>query len=486
MDQTEQDLVQMIGECVDDPYRFVMLAFPWGEPGPLEKWDGPDEWQTQVLCSIRDQLDERRDNGISEAIRDATASGHGIGKTALVAMLILWAMSTRPHLAGAVTANTQSQLKTKTWRELSVWHKRAINAHWFKWTATSFHAIESPETWCINAIPQSENNPEAFAGLHAENVLVIYDEASAIPDNIWEVTEGAMTTANCFWFAFGNPTRTSGRFRECFRSLSHRWHTRQIDSRESRMANRAEIDKWIEDFGEDSDFVRVRVKGQFPRMSTAQLISEEVAENARLRMVPKRVYERYPVILGVDVARYGDDRSVVIRRQGPVAWVPETFREISTMELSGKVYEMWKEYKAEAVCVDGIGVGAGVVDRLEEMGVPVVDVQSAAMAEDKRKYRNSRAEIWCRMADWLESGSIPDSKELVIELTAMEYGLNEKMQYVLESTDSVKERIGVSPDVATSLAMTMADTSQIARVLGSDTTQPARTVRPARRMNAWV
>lgn len=479
----EQQLAEQIAQFSDDPYQFVLFAFPWGESGtPLEQYNGPDEWQTELLKSVRDHIR----SGDDTALREAIASGHGVGKTAVVAMLIIWAMSTRPHMAGVVTANTQQQLKSKTWRELSIWHKRAINAHWFKWTATSFYAIESPETWCVNAIPQSENNPEAFAGLHAEHVMVIYDEASAIPDSIWEVTEGAMTTSNCFWFAFGNPTRNTGRFRECWRAYAHRWNTRRVDSRDSRMANQQEIEQWIADYGEDSDFVRIRVKGVFPRMSSTQLISEEAAENARLRVIPQRVVERYPVVLGVDVARKGDDRAVIIKRQGPKAWMPEQYRELSTMALAGIVFERWQESGADAVCVDGIGVGAGVVDRLEELGAPVVDVQSAATAEDNRQYRNARAEIWGRMAEWLEDASIPDMQDLIVEMTAMEYALNDKLQYVLESTDNVKERIGVSPDLATALAMTMADTNRVARLIGQEQSTPARPIRNASGMGAWT
>ena len=127
-------------------------------------------------------------------------------------------MSTRPHLSGVVTANTMSQLSTKTWRELALWYKRLINRHWFKWSATKFWHVEHPETWAVHATPNSEHNSEAFAGLHAKYVLMIFDEASAIPDKIWEVAEGALTDSDTeiIWLAFGNPTRSTGRFRECF------------------------------------------------------------------------------------------------------------------------------------------------------------------------------------------------------------------------------------------------------------------------------
>lgn len=480
---SERQLREEIAKCWDDPLRYVLLAFPWGVKGTaLEKFpDGPDEWQRDQLNAIRDHIRE----GKPISLRDATTSGHGIGKSAETAWIILWFCSTRPHCAGRITAGTQAQLNSTTWRELSVWHKRAINEHWFKWTATRFFAIESPETWGVTAIAWSEHNSDAFAGLHAEHVLVIYDEASTVADIIWEVTEGAMTTPGAFWFVYGNPVRNTGRFRECFRSMRHRWNTRQVDSRTCRMTNKAEIEQWEEDYGEDSDFFRVRVKGQFPRASSSQLVSESVAEAARLRVIPKRVYERYPVVIGVDVARYGDDRTVLIRRQGPKVWMPDVYRELSTMEVAAKAFEAWQEHKADAVCVDGVGIGAGVVDRLEELGVPVVDVQSAARAEDPRKYFNTRSEIWCRLADWLQDASLPDDKELIMEITAIEYGYNANMQIVVERTEELKKRINVSPDLGSALAMTMADSDKIARALASGQKVASRPVKNVD-MGAWT
>lgn len=472
-----------IAKCWDDPLRYVMFAFPWGVKGSsLEKFpDGPDEWQREQLNAIRDHIR----SGDSFALREAITSGHGIGKSAETSWIILWFISTRPHCAGRITAGTQAQLTNTTWRELSVWHKRALNSHWFRWTATRFFALESPETWGVSAVPWSEHNSDSFAGLHAEDVLVIYDEASTIADIIWDVTEGAMTTPGAFWFVFGNPVRNTGKFRECFRSMRHRWHNRAIDSRTCRMTNKVEIKKWEEDYGEDSDFFRVRVKGMFPRASSSQLISEEDVADAKLRVTPKRVYERYPIVIGVDVARFGDDRTCIIRRQGPMVWMPQVYRELSTMEVAAKAFEAWRDFQADAVCVDGIGVGAGVVDRLAELGVPVVDVQSAATAEDSRKYFNCRSELWGRASDWVKDASLPDDKDLCYELTALEYGYNAKMQIQVESTESVKKRINVSPDIATALIMTMADGDKIARAMASEQRPTARKIKQSG-LGAWT
>ena len=188
----EQALIDMIDGCYDDFEAYVRYAFPWGEPGVLEDHDGPDKWQLDQMDSVRNHLLTNPDG----TYRDATASGHGIGKTAQVAWIILWLMSTRPHIAGVVTANTWPQLKTKTWRELAVWHKRAVNGHWFKWTETRFFHIDHPETWYFYPIANSEHNSESFAGQHGRHTCIIYDEASAIPDAIWEVSTNHVV---CVW-----------------------------------------------------------------------------------------------------------------------------------------------------------------------------------------------------------------------------------------------------------------------------------------------
>jgi hypothetical protein len=226
----------------------------------------PDAWQAEELQAVRDHK------------RCAVASGHGIGKTAFVAWIIHWFIATRPNPQIVVTANTKNQLDSKTWRELAKWNQKALNGDWFEVKATRMELKSSPETWFASAIPWTEHNSESFAGTHEEHVLVVFDEASAIADVIWDVSEGAMTTSGARWVALGNPTKNTGRFRECWGRFRHRWHTRQVDSRSAKMADQQQIAEWIADYGEDSDFVRVRVKGEFPKSSSAQLISSELVE----------------------------------------------------------------------------------------------------------------------------------------------------------------------------------------------------------------
>lgn len=442
-----------------DPLGYVKYVFDWGY-GDLKDEDGPDQWQADLLNDIGANL-----KGADSAVQLAVASGHGIGKTAVSAWIIHWFIATRPGCAGVVTANTRDQLVNKTWRELAKWNAKAINGHWFDWSATAFRGKEAPETWFIAAQPWTKERSEAFAGLHEKDVLVLFDEASAIDDIIWEVSEGAMTERGALWLALGNPTRNTGRFRECFGRLKHRWITRQIDSRTAKRANKDQIQKWIDDYGEDADFVRVRVKGVFPRAGSMQLISSDVVQEARKRMTEALVTD--PVVIGVDVARFGDDQSVIAIRQGRDArtrrW--KRYRNINTMQLASEVARTAQEWRADAIMVDGTGIGAGVVDRLEQLALPVgcsvyevnfgAKPDSAWVGEDARM-SNKAAEMWWNMANWLKRGAIPDEQEIEDDLIGREYGYNNDNAIVLEKKDDMKERGLASPDNADALALTFA------------------------------
>lgn len=447
--QPEIDLNKQIIDCLNDPEQFVRTLIKFPDGGE------PDAWQTEQLNRIRDALEQ----DVLAVIREAVSSGHGIGKSALVAWIILWAMSTRPHLAGIVTANTEAQLRTKTWRELSVWHKRCVHHYWFHWTATKFYQVQHSETWFISAIPWSESRPEAFAGLHAEHVLILYDEASAIPDAIWEVSEGAMTTPRAMWFCYGNPTRNTGRFRECFGKFKHRWNHTQIDSRTCKMANQEQLSQWVDDYGEDSDFVRVRVKGEFPRAGNLQFIPSDHVAEARNRNVNRSVYFHMPVLLGVDVARFGDDQSVICVRQGRKVIEIGKYRNLDTVQLAARVIEKIKQFKPQCTFVDVVGIGAGVVDQLVNLGYSILEVNAASTPDDAERYLNKRAEMWGRMKEWLAGEvDIPDDPELSDELTGLEYGYTAtKFQIQLEKKEDMKKRGLSSPDCGDALALTFAE-----------------------------
>jgi len=441
--------------CEYDPYKWVMYAYPWGEKGtPLENEDGPDDWQKRFLDLLGEEARAGRENGMP--VRIATRSGHGVGKSATVAWVIQWFMSTRNHPQIICTANTEKQLTTKTWRELAKWHNLAINHDWFKWSATKFASEDHPETWFASAIPWSERNSEAFAGAHDENVLVIMDEASAIPDVIWEVASGAMTTPGAIWLVFGNPTRNTGMFRECWGRHRNRWKTFTVDSREAKKANREWCEELIADYGIDSDYVRVRVLGEFPRSAVDQFIPLDMVEAAMERKVSPREVRGFPVILGVDVAYMGDDQSVICVRQGRKVHEFRKYREVNGIDLAGLVCRAQDDFDVDATFIDEAGVGVSCCDQLEALQRPIIRVNAGRSASDKLHWANLRAEMWGKMRVWLETGSLPRDEQLRDDLIGPVYGYTSANAIQLERKKDMKSRGLASPDCADALALTFA------------------------------
>lgn len=461
----ERQLVEDLAGFTHDPYGAVLYGFPWGEKGgPLEHMAGPEPWQREHLQEIGRKLRENPHMPILEAI----ASGHGIGKSADLGMTIWWAMSTHEDTRCNITAGTDTQLRTKTQPEVAKWFRMAINAHWFNITATAIYSVDPlhEKSWRADFIPWNEKNPEAVAGLHnqTKRIVLVYDEASQIPEIIWQTQEGALTDANTeiLWLTRGNPTRNTGRFKECFGKFRHRWYTRQIDSRTVSFTNKEQIQQWVEDYGEDSDFVRVRVRGVFPRAGTMQFIAGDMVEAAMSRDPQCFMFE--PLIMGVDVARFGDDQSVIAFRRGrDAATIPwRKYRGIDTMTLAAEIAALADREGVDAIFVDGVGIGAGVVDRLRQMKRTVFDVQSGGsdsgwISEEPIKVKNKRVGMWARMRVWLKSGAIPDDNELEADLTGIEYGYDADDRVQLEKVDDMKKRGLASPDNATALALTFAE-----------------------------
>jgi hypothetical protein len=455
----ELALIEDIAGFYDDPLGHVLYVYPWGQPGTvLEDQDGPDIWQRELLTELGEAVRAGLSaDALQTAIRMAVASGHGIGKTACVAWIIKWFADTRDHPQIVVTANTENQLSSKTWRELAKWHRLAINAHWFEWKATTFRHRMYPDTWFAKAVPWSEHNSQSFAGTHEKHVLVVFDEASTIADSIWEVTDGAMTTPGAMWIAFGNPTENTGRFAECFGRFKHRWNTRHVDSRTAKVANRAEIDQWVADHGEDSDFVRVRVRGLFPRAGTSQFIPLDRLDAAKARKAEG--YQGFARVLGVDVARSGECETVVARRQGPHVPPLRAVRYDDLMQVVGLVVEEIERYKPDAVFIDAIGMGWGVVDRLRQLGFGQIvhAVQVSERAANPSRFANKRAEMWSDLRDWLiEGGTLPEDPALERELytPGFKYDVNNRL--LIESKLDMLKRGQPSPDRADALALTFA------------------------------
>jgi hypothetical protein len=463
-----------------DPLGFVLWAFPWGEPGtPLAEMDGPEVWQREQL----DRIGKALRGGAAEAgdvIQEDTASGHGIGKSAQVSWLILWAISTCADTRGVVTAGTDGQLKTKTWAELSKWHSLFIGKHLFKLTATRLSIANDPERemrWRVDAVPWSKENSEAFAGLHNQGsrILLLFDEASAIDDIIAEVAEGALTDANTeiIWLRYGNPTKTSGYFfKKCtqpgFVSKVGEGVTRvhpnrtnvftEVDSRTVRFSNKKQIKAWIDEYGEDSDFVRVRVRGKFPRAGYANFISPELVYQARRRAIGLTTYQAFPKFLAVDPARFGDDFSVITLRQGMKVHYQIALGGFDGMDLASRIVEIVrKEGGITCIAYDAIGNGADLDSALRRIpGLPaLIPVQWGQPAKDDKQYFNQRSECWGKMRDWLEHGQIPDAADdLSEELTSLDYAYDAKFRIQLQSKKDIKRNGGKSPDRADSLALT--------------------------------
>jgi len=467
----ETKLREAIGGFRHDPLGFVLFVFPWGVEGTELEHEKPREWQAAQLKAIGDYL--RAGGSVEGALRIAVASGHGIGKSALVAWVLLWALATFPMTKVTITANTDTQMRTKTWPEISKWFGLMVCQHWFALEATSIRA-RGPrgKVWRCDAVPWSANNTTAFQGLHnkGKRVVLIFDEASEIADKIWEVADGALTDENTeiIWLAFGNPTINTGRFRECFAGgrFSKRWKAEQIDSRTVPGTNKAELAKWVEDWGEDSDFVRVRVKGQFPRGGSMQFIDNETVDKATTREAIGFLYQA--LVIGVDVARFGDDQQVIAVRRGLDARsIPlQKFRGLDTVSFAGKVAETAAEHNAAAVFVDEGGMGGPVVDMLRKMlrGRLVVGVNFGGRADrytmgtdEIPLVHDKAAEMWATMRFNLKNGlAIPNDAELKAELTARQYGFDPKNQIILESKADMKKRGLSSPDVADALALTFA------------------------------
>jgi hypothetical protein len=462
--KAEAQLADAVADFYADPLGFVLFAYPWREPGDLEAYDGPDQWQREVLNDMGSQVRQRRFDGVNAvaAIREAVASGHGIGKSTLVAWLVDWIMSTRPHAQGTITANTYQQLASKTWAAVQRWTRLSLTGHWFEVTGDRMWHKAYKESWFCSTQTCKEENSESFAGQHAANStsFYIFDEASAVPDKTFEVAEGGLTDGESMIFLFGNPTRSTGKFhRVTFGSERERWTHRSIDSRHCALPNKKQIEEWIA----DSDFVRVRVRGLPPRASDLQYIDSQRVYDAQ-RRIPENFGDE-PLVVGVDVARGGMDSNVIWFRRGrdarsipPIRIPGEHTRD--SMVLVSRVIEVLNTFylgrKPVMAFVDGTGIGGPIVDRCRQLGyVNVVEVQFGAKAPDE-KQANMRAFIWSKMRDWLQGGAIPADPQLEADLTGPQYRHDRQDRLLLESKEEMKARGLSSPDNGDALALTFA------------------------------
>ena len=462
----EGDLIDLMASCYADPLRHVLVSYPWGH-GQLRGRDGPDKWQREFLVELGKEVRKRRFDGVNavDPIQFSTASGHGIGKSCLSSWLMRWIADTRPHSVGTVTANTAEQLRSKTFAELGKWHSLGLTQHWYTLNAGGAGSLnmyhrEHSMTWRVDGQTCREENSEAFAGQHRDNSTSYYlfDEASGIPDKIFEVREGGLTDGEPMTFDFGNPTRNSGRFHSnMVGKYRHRYIKRFIDSRSVSITNKEYLDRMISDYGIDSDVVKVRVLGQFPSASTHQFISTDDVNKAMSRALTPSEYNFAPVIIGVDPAWTGDDDFVIVMRQGLNSKVLGVYaRNDNDVQMAQLIAQFEDDYHADAVFIDG-GFGTGILSIGHTMGRSEWQIVWFGDKSIDPGCLNKRAEMWVQMRDWLKQGGCLDEDEVMrADLTGVELvpRLDGKKQ--LESKEHMKQRGLASPNKADALAITFA------------------------------
>jgi hypothetical protein len=456
----ETELHDAMAACALDPLAFVELAYPW----PINGEPGPDKWQREFLEELGQRVRANAFDGVNAVapIRMGASTGHGVGKSALSAWIVDWIMSTRRNCRGTVTANTNDQLATKTWAAIREWTSRCITAHWFEINSQIMYRIGHRSSWFCSPASCAAENSEAFAGQHAKSSTSFYvnDEDSNVPDKIHEVEEGGLTDGEPMMFLWGNPTRNSGKFHEyAFGKGRDRWSIRVIDSRESKFANKTLIQEWAQDYGEDSDFFRVRVRGLPPNADELQFIDGARISRAGINIL-QPVYGE-PLIAGVDVSGGGSAWTVCRFRRGfdarsirPIRLTGEQTVANDRQMVIAKLSEAILEHKPDAMFIDS-AFGAVIVSRLRQMGYTnVFEVNFGAPSANPHD-ANMRATMWRSLKEWLPTGAIDQNDvRLCTDLAAPGFHLNKKNQLVLESKESMQKRNIASPDDGDALALT--------------------------------
>ncbi|HXV97750.1 MAG TPA: terminase [Anaerolineae bacterium] len=457
----DAELAVDMGSMSHDPAAHAVYSYPWAVPGgPLEKHAGPRAWQFDVLNHIGDHL--KNPETRHEPCLIAIASGHGIGKSALIGMVTNWALDTCEDTRVVITANTDGQLRTKTAPEVVKWRKISITSSWFSSPATSIYSNESghDRSWRCDFVPWSDNNTEAFAGLHnvGRRILVIMDEASSISDSVWDVVEGALTDegTEIIWIVCGNPTRSVGRFRECFRKFSRLWKTFKIDSRTVEGVNKVQIQKWVDTYGEDSDFVKVRVRGEFPSTSIRQFIPSSTLDASKSKDYTPSAYHFAPKILTCDPAWTGDDWIVIGLRQGLKFTILEKIQKNDNdVMIANKLARYEDDMGVDAVFVDG-GFGTGIVSVGKTQGRKW-QIVWFSQASSRNDCVNKRAEMIVLAKEWLDQGGqIPDDDELYEEMCAVDVVETLDGKYKFAPKEDIREVIGRSPGSFDSLCLSFA------------------------------
>lgn len=441
----------MIKEAVnyyrEHPYDFVIDFFSF-EGLPLNK---PSFQQEKVLKAIP--------NAIKENKSIAVKSGHGTGKTTTQAWIIHWFLTVYPNSKVPCTAPTREGLFDVMWSELSKWHNRFKLKDMFNWTKTKFHAKGKEEVWFATA--RTSNKPENMQGFHANNLMFVIDEASGVDNEILEAIEGSQTQEGSLMIYFGNPTQISGGLFDAFNSKRKFFKTFTFSSIDSPLVKKEYCEKIKSKYGEDSDVYRVRVLGDFPKAEPDTLISLDRIEKAVIREVQKEPYEI--VELGVDVARFGDDETVVYSRINNEIKEEQILHKRDLMTVSGTVIQIIKKYQDKKVVycnIDDTGMGGGVTDRVKEvvneqnLRCKVIGVNNGSKAKDNT-YLNLGTEMWFFMKEKIQELKIPNDNDLIAQLSGRKYSVNSSGRLILEPKEQMKQRGLTSPDRADACILTL-------------------------------
>lgn len=436
----------------DDQTQFVEMLAAWRDDPNLFAKEAlgatPEKWQADALRLLKDND------------RISIRSGHGVGKSTLLAWIIWWFEVTRFPALVACTAPTSTQLSDVLWGALIKWHKRLPEAigGMFEVKADRIELRESRTESFVAARTARKEQPEAFQGYHAENMLFVVDEASGVDDIIFQVGEGSMSTAGAKTLLVGNPTRVSGYFYETFHKMRGTWATMKVGCEDSTQVSKQYIEQMAQRYGRDSNVFRIRVLGEFPTTEDDAVIPLFLCESAVDRDVD--VVEG-SVVWGLDVARFGDDRTALAKRQANHLLEPiRSWKGLDLMQTCGRVASEYAEAKKKPsmIFVDAIGMGAGVVDRLKEIGLPVTGINVAECPSVADKYMRSRDELWFKCREWLEGLDVkmPKDDQLIAELTAVKYGYTSSGKIKVEGKAEMKKRGAISPDLADAFNLTFA------------------------------
>ena len=407
----------------------------------------PTPHQIQTLESVKDHA------------RTSIKSGHGTGKSSGAAFLVWWYLCCFPHSRVPCTAPTMPQLQDVLWAEIAKWgnelHPWFRNQ--FEISSEKVFNKEHPKTWFAVARTARKENPDALQGFHGDNLLFIVDEASGVPSEIFLPVEGALTGKHNRILIQGNPTQTTGYLFESHNKQRSRWNALTFNSEDSPLVDKAFCEGIEQGYGKDSDIYRVRVLGEFPGASINQLISRDLIDAASGKAIRPEVYRHAAKVLGVDVARMGDDQTVIIRRQGLAASDMRKFKKFDLMQVAGFVAQEIETWQPDATFVDVGGMGAGVVDRLRQLGHDIIEVNFGAAALHSDRHYNLRTEMWVNVREWLKAGGVlPPDDELASDLAGPQYGFDAKQRIQLERKEDMKRRGLASPDCGDALALTFA------------------------------